>query len=68
MCLKLFKKVLITYSKQLIWEYHEGRAFFEGEVEAHQGGILSAGSNYGEKSERLVEYLLYGQLSDGGEL
>lgn len=52
---------------QLIWEYHEGRAFFEGEVEACiNGRILAAGAYYGEISERLVQYLLDGQLSDGG--
>ncbi|KUP23566.1 hypothetical protein [Paenibacillus sp. DMB5] len=52
---------------RLIWEYHEGRSFFEGEVEACiNGRILAAGAYYGEVSERLVQYLLDGQLADGG--
>ncbi|OWA34542.1 hypothetical protein B9G55_15065 [Saccharibacillus sp. O16] len=52
---------------QLIWEEHEGRAFFEGEVEACiNGRILAAGAYYGKASDRLVQFLLDGQLADGG--
>ncbi|WP_151737529.1 hypothetical protein [Paenibacillus tengchongensis] len=52
---------------RLIWEYHEHRPFFEGEVEACiNGRILAAGAYFGERSDRLVQFLLDGQLSDGG--
>lgn len=49
------------------WWQLDGRPFFDGETEpCINGGILCAGSYFGEPSARLVERLLGEQLADGG--
>ncbi len=60
-------KAVDSVSDRLFWEEHEGRAFFDGEVEACiNGRIMVAGAYYGKASDRLAEFLLDGQLADGG--
>jgi hypothetical protein len=60
-------RAAIARAKPLRFEWHDNRAFFEGESEpCLNGRILGLGAYFGEPNEALLARLLSEQLSDGG--
>jgi hypothetical protein len=60
-------RAAIERVKPLRFEWHDNRAFFEGESEACLNGrILGIAAYFGVPSERLLRQLIGEQLADGG--
>ena len=61
------KHAISRIAQNLRWDMHDGRAFFDGEVEpCINGAILATGAYFGVESKHLVQLLLSEQLEDGG--
>ncbi len=61
------RTMITKVAQNLRWEWHGGRAFFQGEVEpCINGKVVTIGSYFGINCSALLERLLGEQLDDGG--
>jgi hypothetical protein len=61
------QRAVTRVKENLVFERLDNRPFFDGETEACiNGAILSVGSYFGERCDRIVDRLLLEQLADGG--